>query len=193
MFLETVAAIALSILGFFLSLQGLWLTCRALWPSRVRRTAEQCRSHHVTSLLLGIPMTVAVLAVAGLVGRRGGTPGQIAAWILGGTFLIYAGTGMSGLVTFIGERLPSPADTQRPWWTTVRGGAAVELAVLFPVVGWFVLLPLAVMLGVGAITASFLGRSGGSDLRSALAANRDFALTNRTTELSVPERQEGCV
>lgn len=193
MFLASVTAIALSIIGFFLSLQGLWLTCRALWPNRVRRTAERCRSHRIGSLLLGVPMTLVVLALANLIGRRGGTPGQVAAWVLGGLFLIYAGTGMSGFVTFVGERLPSPADAVRPWWTTVRGGAAVELAALFPVVGWFVLLPLALMLGVGAITLSFFGASDRPDLRSTLAANRSFALADRIAELPALRTQESGV
>lgn len=190
MFLADVTAIALSIIGFLVSLQGLWLMCRALWPRRVRQTAQRCESNRIASLLIGVPITVVVLGLSGALARRGGMPGHVVGWTLASIFLLYAGTGMSGFVTFVGERLSSPADALRPWWATVRGGAAVELAALFPVIGWFVLLPVVMMLGVGAVTLSFFGNSPRADLRSTLAANRSRAPQNRMAELPPLEPQE---
>lgn len=193
MLFADVIGIALTIIGFLLSLQGLWLLCRALWPNRVRRTAERCATHRIGALLLGIPITVFTLGLAGAIARRGGTPGQIVGWAIASVFLLYAGTGMSGFVTFIGERLPSPADSWRPWWATVRGGTAVELAILFPVIGWFVLLPVTLMLGVGAVTLSFFGRPRREDLRSALAANRGFIVQQSVDEVAMRQPQESGV
>ena len=46
-----------------------------------------------------------------------------------------------------------------PWRATVRGGVALELMFLVPVVGWVVLFPLAVVIGSGATTLTFLGRA----------------------------------
>lgn len=193
MFLADVTAIALSIIGFLLSLQGLWLLCRAIWPKRVRQAAQRCQTSRIASLLVGIPMTVVILGLAGAIARRGGTPGHVLGWTIGSIFLLYAGTGMSGFATFVGERLASPYDALRPWWATVRGGAAVELAALFPVIGWFVLLPVVMMLGVGAVTLSFFGNSPRSDLRSTLAANRGRTPQDRIAELPALEPQESGV
>lgn len=190
MLLADVVGIALLIIGILLSLQGLWLLCRALWPSRVRRAAERCRTSRITSLLVGVPVTLLVLGLAGAIARRGGTPGQLVGWSIAGVFLLYAGTGMSGFVTFVGERLASPGDALRPWWSTVRGGAAVELACLFPVIGWVVLLPVTLMLGVGAITLSFFGSASRSDLHSTLAANRAYSTEPRIEQLPELEPQE---
>jgi hypothetical protein len=190
MLFADVIGIALTIIGFLLSLQGLWLLCRALWPNRVRRTAERCGTARIAALLLGIPITVCTLGIAGAIARRGGTPGQIVGWMIASLFLLYAGTGMSGFVTFVGERLPSPADSLRPWWATVRGGTAVQLAMLFPVIGWFVLLPVVLMLGVGAITLSFFGKPRREDLRSALAANRGFIVQQSVDEVAMRQPQE---
>lgn len=173
----SVLGITFSIIGFLLSWQGLWLLCRALWPRRVRRAAERCARSRVASFFIGLPIAAVTVAIAIAAGRRGGTPGQLAGWALGFLFLMYAGTGMSGFVTFIGERLSSPADAVRPWWATVRGGAALEFACLFPVIGWFVLLPCAIVLGTGALTLSFFAAPAppDDDLHSALARNRDAA------------------
>jgi hypothetical protein len=190
MLFADVIGIALTIIGFLLSLQGLWLFCRALWPNRVRRTAERCATHRIGALLLGIPITVVALGLAGAIARRGGTPGQIVGWAIASVFLLYAGTGMSGFVTFVGERLPSPADTLRPWWATVRGGTAVELAMLFPVIGWIVLFAAVLMVGVGAVTLSFFGKPQRGDLRSALAANRGFIVHPSGDEVAMRQPQE---
>src|SRR5579864_2032651 len=152
MLMGQVLAIALAIIGFLLALQGLWLLCRAMWPRRVQRAAERCRRHGVFCFLLGLPVTAILVVAAMFLGGRFGTPGTIGAWLLGGLFLMYAGTGLSGFVTYLGDRLESPADIGRPWRGTVRGGIALELAYLLPIIGWFGLLPASVILGAGATT-----------------------------------------
>ena len=56
----------------------------------------------------------------------------------------------------IGERLASPADAARPWKATLRGGIVLELSYLLPVLGWFVILPLSIIIGCGAATLSLI-------------------------------------
>src|SRR5688500_5283423 len=92
-----VIAITMAILGFFLSLQGLWLVCRALWPERVQAAAGRCRRNGVKCLLVGLVVTAAVSAVSGDVGAGLGAPGQLIAWVVFGVYLMYAGVGMAGL------------------------------------------------------------------------------------------------
>jgi hypothetical protein len=123
--------------------------------------------------LLGIPVSAVPLLIAGALGKRGGTPGQLVGWTLLTLFVMYAGVGMSGFVTFIGQRLSSPADAGRPWRATVRGGVVLEFACLLPVIGWFALLPMSLILGAGATTLSFFGAVPPRDLHQTLAANRE--------------------
>jgi hypothetical protein len=153
MLLGDVAAIALSIIGFLLSLQGLWLLCRALWPGRLRRTAE-CSRRWLRCLCVGLPVTAFAIALAVFVGKSFGAIGQIAAWVFAGIFAFYAGVGTSGFVTLIGQRLASPSDLDRPWRATVRGGVALELTCLVPIIGWLGILPASIILGAGAMTLS---------------------------------------
>lgn len=178
----SVLGITFSIIGFLLSWQGLWLICRAMWPARVQQAAERCRHNAVGSFFLGIPITLAIVLLAVVIAKRGGTPGQVAAWVIGGIFLMYAGTGMSGFVTFIGERLGSPADAGRPWRATIRGGVAFELACLIPFIGWIGLLGGALILGAGAVTLSFFATPR-QDLQAALQANRARAMQADVAEL----------
>src|SRR5438045_5990711 len=157
-----VMAIGLSIAGFLLSLQGVWLVCLAMWPRRVARAAERCERNGVKSFFVGVLLTgVAVLAIA-LLGKRLGTAGQLAGWAIGFLYLVYSGVGTAGLVTHLGKRLSSPADADRPWRATVRGGVALQLAYLVPLLGWFGLLPLSMIIGAGAVTLSFIGHREGA-------------------------------
>ena len=63
---------------------------------------------------------------------------------------------MAGLATVVGERLPSPADAQCPWKATIRGGIVLELSYLLPFLGWFVLLPVSIIIGAGATTRALI-------------------------------------
>ena len=72
-------------------------------------------------------------------------------------FVLFASTGVAGLATTIGHRLPSPADADRPWKATIRGGIVLELAYLVPFLGWFVLLPGSLILGAGCAVRALIG------------------------------------
>ncbi|HSB28988.1 MAG TPA: hypothetical protein VLE19_14075, partial [Pyrinomonadaceae bacterium] len=73
-------------------------------------------------------------------------------------YMLQAHTGVSGLVTAIGRRLPSALDEQSPWRATLRGGVALELTYLLPILGWFVVLPASIIIGTGAINVALLSK-----------------------------------
>ncbi|HET6250983.1 MAG TPA: hypothetical protein VFE47_25060 [Tepidisphaeraceae bacterium] len=168
MILSDVVAIALSIIGFLLSLQGLWLLCRALWPNRVERSAGRCERNGVACFFVGLLVSAAIFLVAAVGGKRLGAPGQLAAFILLFVFIIISGVGTAGFVTHIGRRLESPADAGRPWRATIRGGVALELACLIPVLGWFGILPISLIVGAGAATLSLFDRPARRAARASL-------------------------
>ena len=150
---------ALAIVGFLLAQQGLWLLCRALWPRRLAAAADRCRRRPVVSFLLGLPVAAAVITGVAVAGNAFGAVGQAAAF--GGfiLFWIYANLGTAAFATYIGERLASPADLARPWAATVRGGVAMELAWLVPIVGWIGILPASLVMGTGAVTLAMFQRN----------------------------------
>ena len=143
------------IIGFLLSLQGLWLVSYALWPNRVTAAAGRCGRNGVKCFLIGLPITASVVVLTAAGSQSPGQGGRIAGWALACLYLFYANVGAAGFVTHIGQRLTSPVDGQSPWRATVRGGIALELAYLVPVFGLLVIFPLSMVIGCGATTLSF--------------------------------------
>jgi hypothetical protein len=148
----------LGIVGFLLAQQGLWLLCRALWPARLAAATERCRQRPVASFLVGLPVAAAVIFGIILAANALGAVGQAAAFAGFIVFWVYANLGTAAFVTYLGQQLTSPADLARPWAATVRGGIAMELAWLVPIVGWIGLMPASIVLGTGAVTLAMLAR-----------------------------------
>ncbi len=156
MLMADTLAIFFVILGLMLALPALWLFCRSLWPGMVAGVADSCDAGLVKSFWVGLPISASVVFLAGAIGKHMGGVGNVCAVALVCLYFVYAHTGVSGLVTLIGRRLPSPSDAERPWRTTVRGGIVLELSCLLPILGWFVILPMAMIIGCGAVTRAFL-------------------------------------
>src|SRR5687767_4156106 len=155
----------LVIVGFCLAQQGLWLLCRALWPRRLAAATEHCARRPVVSFLVGLPVTAAAIASVAVAGNALGAVGQALAFAGFIAFWVYANLGAAAFATYVGQRLTSPADLARPWAATVRGGVALELAWLVPVVGWLGVFPVSVVLGTGAVTLAMFSRRRGAESR----------------------------
>jgi hypothetical protein len=147
MLMADVFSIALAVVGLFLALQGLWLGARALAPNGCAAAELELQRRRGSTFVVGLLTTGLTLVLAVGLSKVGG-PGQAAALLLLAGWLLVASVGVSALATLVGERLPSPVDARRPWRRTVRGGLVLEFAFLFPLLGWFVLLPLALIIGV---------------------------------------------
>ena len=158
-YLGDVWGFTLAIIGFLLSLQGLWLVCRALWPQRVEAAALRCENNRVASFFAGLGIMFVTILVAVVAGKTLGAPGQGIAYVVLFSLLIFTGIGTSGFVTHIGRRLESPADAASPWRATVRGGVALEFACLIPLLGWFGILPISLIIGCGASALGLFARA----------------------------------
>jgi len=145
------------ILGMLLAFSGLWLLCRGLWPQAVEAAAARCAKRVWPYFLAGIPLTLVMLVLARALFVLGPV-GKFAAVAVVCFYMIQAHTGVSGLATAIGRRLPSPLDEHSPWRATLRGGIALELTYLLPILGWFVVLPASMIIGTGAVNVALLSR-----------------------------------
>lgn len=157
MLMADVFSIGLSIIGFLAAMQGLWLLCRAMWPARFARGVARSERGLMMPAIVGAAVTGGMVLLIVMLNALGGV-GQAMAFTVFGIYLVYSAIGTAALVTMLGKRLPSPVDELCPWRATVRGGAAMELAWLIPVIGWFGLLPLSIVLGAGLATMTFFAR-----------------------------------
>lgn len=150
MLLADTLAIFLTVVGFLLAFQSYWLVARALAPGVVLEAQRHCRTRPVATLVSGLAITLVAVFVAGALSKAKGPGGKVALGLVANFYLALSLAGVAGLASHIGSRLPSPADHGRPWRATLRGGAALELSYLFPILGWFFVLPLSLVLGAGA-------------------------------------------
>ena len=146
------------ILGMLLAFSGLWLLCRGLWPEAVASAAERCGKRLWPSFLAGLPSTIIMIVLAKFLFSVLGPVGKIAGVGVVCIYMLHAHTGVSGLATAIGRRLPSSLDEQSAWRATLRGGIVLELTYLLPILGWFVVLPASIIIGSGATNLGFLSR-----------------------------------
>jgi hypothetical protein len=145
------------VVGMLLAFAGLWLLCRGLWPNVVEAAAERCSRRLWPYFLAGIPLTLVMIVVT-----RGlfilGPVGKFVAIAVVCFYMLQAHAGVSGLATAIGRRLPSRVDKHSPWRATLRGGIALELTYLLPIVGWFVVLPASIIIGTGVLNIALLSK-----------------------------------
>jgi hypothetical protein len=146
---DTLIVISL-IAGFGTALTAAGLFFHALMPSWVARAEQRARSSTGKSVSLGICLGLVVFFVAVVLMQNPLTPLKIAGIGLLFTELVFAFAGTAGVARFLGSRLPSPADAERPWKAVIRGWVVLYLASLLPVIGWFVFLPVALLTGFGA-------------------------------------------
>jgi hypothetical protein len=158
MLMADTMAIFFVVLGMMLAFPGLWLLCRGLWPNVVEASADRCNKRLWSSFLLGLPITFVMVVLTAVLFNVLGAAGRIAGVSVVCLYLLQANAGVAGFATSIGRRLASPLDDQRPWRATLRGGVVLELAWLLPILGWFLLLPVATIIGSGAANFALLQR-----------------------------------
>ena len=159
MIMADTLAIFLTVVGFLLALPALWLLCRGLWPDAVEAATEDCRRGLLFPFLAGIPIAVTAFFATVVASKALGPASGFAAIGVVCLFVFFASVGIAGLTSAIGARLPSPADIDRPWQATIRGGIVLELAFLLPILGWFVILPSALIIGSGCACRTLLKKS----------------------------------
>jgi hypothetical protein len=146
---DTLIVISL-IAGFGTALTAAGLLFHALMPSWVKRAEQRARTAPAKSVALGVILGLVLFAAAVALVQHPHAAVKMAGVGLLFTELVFAFAGMAGVARFLGSRLPSPADAERPWKAVIRGWVVLYLASLLPVLGWFVFLPVALLTGFGA-------------------------------------------
>ena len=142
------------ILGFFVITVAYWVAAVGLAPGLVERSCERFGSTPWKSFLNGASIGVPGMGV-GLAIANGGPPAIKVIGILIVLLVFLLGLcGSAGLCLRIGKGLANPLDEAQPWLRVKRGGIVLGLMIIFPVLGWFFVLPVAILAGIGA---AFLG------------------------------------
>ncbi|MES2708501.1 MAG: hypothetical protein V4726_18050 [Verrucomicrobiota bacterium] len=134
-------------IGIVLTLGASLLTARTLFPEFSERCAESC-ARPVRSILFGIVAAVAAAVVVGLL-QKLGKGGQLPTLLIIGTLILMALAGVSGQVVRMARRSVRAGEDPAGWPAAIRGTAALTLTYLLPVAGWFLVLPVSLLCGLG--------------------------------------------
>jgi hypothetical protein len=153
--LADVFTVLFSVLGTLAVMVGYWLFAAGLFPAFVERCSERIGTRPVRTTLTGALTLVPLLVLGLLVASKAGNGAvKLLGLALVLCLFIAALLGSAGLALRIGTGLPSARDTAEPWRRVFRGGVVLGLTFVLPFAGTFVVLPLALFAGFGALLAS---------------------------------------
>ncbi len=103
----------------------------------------------VLTAFFTIPITILLVIPNGAV--------KFIGWSIIFLVLTFASLGAAGLAAKMGERLAARSgNSLAPAAAFIRGAIALELAAAFPVIGWFVVIPLTIVIALGATAFALL-------------------------------------
>lgn len=145
----------LVVAGTYLVLIGYWLTAQGLFPAFVDGCRRRIEGSPFRQALVGLGVAVPVV-IGGIAGLAAPNPGAKLLGAMTLLSLILVGiVGATGIAAQIGSGLASPVDERQAWRRVLRGGMVLGLTFILPLVGWFLILPGTLLMGIGAVV---LGR-----------------------------------
>ncbi|MBA3710340.1 MAG: hypothetical protein H0W83_16140 [Planctomycetes bacterium] len=139
----------LIISGIYLVVVAYWLAAVALFPASVERCRDLYGRRSVAASLVGAAALVPLAAL-------GAITAAIPHPLISGTLLVIALVpvlmalvGSAGLALRIGSGLAGSTAEGMPGRNVLRGGGVLGLTFLLPFIGWFVVLPWALISGLG--------------------------------------------
>ncbi len=153
MYTGYVWGITMLIVGALVALGAVQLVSTAAVPGLVGQAARNLERRGLLAQIgmfalgaVGVALFIAALTAFG----KGGPVVKVLLLVpvFGGALSLAPALAAASLC--VGARLPSPGDVGRPWRRVVRGTAALGLSWVIPFVGWFVLLPGTLAMGLGA-------------------------------------------
>jgi hypothetical protein len=158
MYMGDVFAIFGGLLAIGIALPGLLLAWSLILPATVERAHGRLEAAPWRCFWIGLAGLLASgLPVAALFNIPAG-PVQLIGWVGLFVLLALASIGAAGLAALMGQRLRSVGVNASAPGALLRGAIALELAAAFPLVGWFVVIPIATICVFGAALLALLRR-----------------------------------
>src|SRR5215216_4630703 len=120
-----------------------------LFPSSVARSQVRVERTLTRAFWLGLVIMIALAIPIILLLALPFGPAKFTGWILLAASLALSSIGSAGIAAHLANRLAEQS-TLSALSAFVRGAVLLELAVFFPVIGWFFLWPLLLITAFGA-------------------------------------------
>lgn len=150
-----VTVIFATLLALGVAFPGLLVAWLLLLPNVVERAQTRVTRTPWKAFLLGaIALVVAGIPIALLNAAAG--PLQFIGIASAFVLLTIVSIGAAGVAAMMGERLRGQGVHATTPGALVRGAVALEFAMVFPLVGWFIVLPLVAIVSLGAAIFALL-------------------------------------
>ena len=127
-------------------LSAWWL----LFPALITRAQTRIEKSLARSFWLGLVIVIALTIPIVILLALPFGPAKFIGWILIAASLALSSIGSAGIAAHLGERMKQAGNNYTSLSAFVRGSVVLELAAFFPVLGWFFLMPLALITAFGA-------------------------------------------
>ncbi len=144
-----ISAIFGSLLIFGIAFPGMLTAWWLLFPATVER-AQDCLEQTPWRCFWfgGILLAAAIIPILILL-ILPFSPAKFTGWLLIGLILGISSLGSAGIAAKMGARLTQQTQAN-PATAFIGSAIALELAVVFPIVGWLLVFPLTIVLAIGA-------------------------------------------
>ena len=133
-------------IAFPAMLSAWWL----LFPALITRAQTRIEKSLARSFWLGLVIVIALTIPIVILLALPFGPAKFIGWILIAASLALSSIGSAGIAAHLGERMKQAGNNYTSLSAFVRGSVVLELAAFFPVLGWFFLMPLALITACGA-------------------------------------------
>lgn len=144
-----ISAIFGTLLIFGIAFPGLLTAWWLLFPATVERAQARLDNTPWQCFWFGGILTAAVVIPTVILLVLPFGPAKFLGWTLIVLTLSISSLGSAGIAAKMGQRLAKQS-TASPAAAFVRGAIALELAVIFPLLGWLLVFPLTLVTALGA-------------------------------------------
>ncbi|MGJ3240112.1 MAG: hypothetical protein ACFE0Q_15505 [Anaerolineae bacterium] len=155
---DIIAAVSI-VIGMLIAYPALLIVLNMLFNRTTTRVAERLDGGMKSSFVVGA-IVVGVGGVGIFVLLSAGSVLQLIGFILYLLLSFWGTVGNAALIRVFGQRLATMDDRQpSPLTKLLWGGFALTLSFAFPLIGWFVLMPIISVMTIGAMTLNLFGRA----------------------------------
>jgi len=141
--------------GLMLALPALLIFLNLIFARTTDHAAFRLQKGYILPFFAGLISAIAI-GVPGAILLSLGSVFQFCGTLVYMAILLWAFLGLSSVSRVLGMRLGEYSNRpENPLLEASSGAFVLTLAIAFPIIGWFMVLPFALIIGAGAV---FLGR-----------------------------------
>jgi hypothetical protein len=154
--MSDVSAIFGILLTLGIAFPGLLTAWWLMFPAAVERACQRLDATPWSCWWLGLAVILVVgIPIVGLIALPFG-PAKFMGWTLLALLLGLSGVGAAGLAEKMSVQIGRKSAGVSAAGAFVRGALVLELAAVFPLIGWLLVIPVATILSIGATGFAFL-------------------------------------